>query len=347
MTPHLTIEMKLCVFGAGAVGGYLTARLLNSKTHEVTVVARGQQLQAINRNGLMLIDAEQTKVVHPAQATDQPHTLPVQDLVFVTLKAHALPSAAPAIAGLLGTHGCAVFVNNGIPWWWSHHGSRQPGESLPLLDPKGALWSTVTAQRALGCVVYSANEVLSPGVIRHTANNQWWLGEPNGDMSARLMGAANLLRNAGLNAQAVPDIRSHVWAKLLRNTPLNSLCALTRLAVNELTFDAQLLNLFETVIDEVAAVARAHGVDLTEQVALAKAAPQLGGAVVGKPTSPLRPSMLQDVEYGRSMEVESILGQVLALAQASLTPTPKLAMLVPLLRGLDRSVSISKAHTRP
>lgn len=339
--------MRVCVFGAGAVGGYLAARLLLADNHEISVVARGAHLHAIAHHGLTLIDSDRTVVVHPAHATDRPDTLPPQDMVFVTLKAHALPTAAPDIAALLGPGGCAVFVNNGIPWWWHHHGTHQLGEPLPLLDPTGVLWSTVTPQRALGCVVYSANELLRPGVVRHTTNNQWWLGESSGEMSTRLTVAAALLREAGLNAEAVPDIRTQVWTKLLRNTPMNALCALARLDVGGLASEPGLLNLFESLVDEVTAVALDHGVDLSPRVSLAKAAPQLGGAVDGRSGSPVRPSMLQDVESNRTMEVEPILGQVLAFAQASHTPTPVLALLVPLLRGLNHASELTGARARP
>jgi len=329
--------MKLCVFGTGAVGGYLAARLTQVGAHEVSVVARGEQLRAIARDGLTLIAPDGQAVVRPAHTTDQPHTLPPQDLVFVTLKAHALPAAASAIASLLGPQGSAVFVNNGIPWWWRYHGPTRPGEPLPLLDPSGALWTTVTPQRAIGCVVYSANEVLRPGVVQHNANNQWWLGEPDGTLSERVLTAARLMSAAGLTTEAVPDIRAQVWAKLLRNTPMNGLCALTRLAVDGLARDPQLLRLYEALVDEVAAVAKAHGVDLSARVVVAKAAPGLGGAVDGSAAPAVRPSMLQDIELGRAMEVEPILGQLLAFAQNSATPTPVMATLVPLLRGLNRS----------
>lgn len=339
--------MKICVFGAGAVGGYLAARLLLAGTHEVSLVARGAHLHAIAHHGLTVIDSDRTVVVHPAHATDLPHTLPPQDMVFVTLKAHALPAAASDISALIGPGGCAVFVNNGIPWWWHHHGTHQAGEALPLLDPTGTLWSTVTPQRALGCVVYSANELLRPGVVRHTTNNQWWLGEPSGEMSTRLTAATALLRDAGLNAEAMPDIRTQVWAKLLRNTPMNALCALSRLDVGALAHEPGLLGLFEALVDEVTAVALAHGVDLSARVAQAKASPRLGGAVDGQPAPAVRPSMLQDIESGRAMEVDPILGQVLAFAQASHTPTPVLALLVPLLRGLNHATELTVARARP
>lgn len=338
--------MRICVFGTGAVGGYLAARLLQAGSHEVSVVARGEQLRAITRDGLTLIEPDGQQVVHAAYATDQPHTMPPQDLVFVTLKAHALPAAASAIACLLGSRGSAVFVNNGIPWWWHHHGHANPGESLPLLDPNGALWNTVTPQRAIGCVVYSANEVVRPGVVQHTANNQWWLGEPDGTLSERLLATAHLMREVSLNAEAVPDIRAQVWAKLLRNAPMNGLSALTRLDVGALAREPGLLSLFEALVDEVAAVATAHGVDLSARVAMAKAAPRLGGAVDGSAAPPVRPSMLQDIELGRAMEVEPILGQLLAFAQTRATRTPVLSMLVPLLRGLNRTTQVTSAPNK-
>lgn len=339
--------MRLCVFGAGAVGGYLAARLLASGLHEVSVVARGEQLRAIAANGLTLISPEETLVMRPAQVTDRVQALPPQDVVFVTLKAHSLPAAATDIAALLAPAGVAVFLNNGIPWWWSYRGPTDAGAPLPLLDPTGALWATVGPGRVLGGVVYSANEVLRPGVVQHTANNRWLLGEPGGGLSERLQLITGLLRDAELNAEAVPDIRTEVWAKLLRNAPMNALCALTRLPVNQLAFEPALLGLYETVIDEVAAVAASGGVDLSSRVAEAKAAPRLGASVDGRATAVIRPSMLQDTILGRRMEVEPILGQVQALARAGGTACPVIDMVLPLLRGLDRSAGLTTACARP
>lgn len=339
--------MRLCVFGAGAVGGYLAARLLGSGRHEVSVVARGEQLRAIAANGLTLITPDETLVVRPAQFTDRATTLPPQDVVFVTLKAHALPSAAMDIAALLAPAGVAVFLNNGIPWWWHYRGPADAGVPLPLLDPAGALWTAVGPGRVLGGVVYSANEVLRPGVVQHTANNRWLLGEPGGGLSERLQRITDVLRDAALNAEAVSDIRTEVWAKLLRNAPMNALCALTRLSVNQLAFEPALLGLYEAVIDEVAAVAMAGGMDLSDRIAVAKAAPRLGAAVDGRVAAVIRPSMLQDTVIGRRMEVEPILGQVQALARAGGIACPVIDLLLPLLRGLDRSADLTAACARP
>ncbi|MCB4365512.1 2-dehydropantoate 2-reductase [Hydrogenophaga taeniospiralis] len=339
--------MRLCVFGAGAVGGYLAARLLASRQHEVSVVARGEQLRAIAAGGITLVTPEETLVVRPALVTDRAQALPPQDVVFVTLKAHSQPAAAQDMAALLGPAGTAVFLNNGIPWWWHHRGPAVPGEPLPLLDPTGALWNAVRPQRALGGVVYSANEVLRPGVVQHTANNRWVLGEPGGGLSQRLRVITGLLCGAGLNAEAGPDIRTEVWAKLLRNAPMNALCALTRLPVNQLAFEPALLGMYEAVIDEVAAVAAAHGADLSDRIAVAKSAPRLGAAVDGRAAPVIRPSMLQDTVLRRGMEIEPILGQVQAFARAAGTACPVLDLLLPLLRGLDRSAGFTAACARP
>ncbi|QJW85720.1 2-dehydropantoate 2-reductase [Ramlibacter terrae] len=290
-------------------------------------------------SGLSLLSAEGEFVVRPAHATDDPGTLPPQDTVFVTLKARAQPAAARAIASLLAPGGVAVFANNGIPWWWNHRGDGDaaPVGKLPLLDPEGALWSHVGPRRAIGCVVYSANEVVRPGVVRHAANNQWLLGEPDGRLSPRLQEIVAVLRAAQVRAEAVTDLRARIWAKLLRNAPLNSLCALTRLPVDQLALEPGLQGLLEQVIDEIAAIAAADGVDLSDRATAAKAAPRLGAAVDGSAAPSIRPSMLQDALQGRAMEVEAILGQVQQFARERGVATPVLDLLVPLVRGLDRA----------
>lgn len=329
--------MRVCVFGAGSVGGYLAARLLKSGAAEVSVVARGEQLRAIRENGLRLLAPGEDFVVHPHRATQDARALPPQDLVFVTLKSQSQSAAAAGIAEVLGPHGSAVFVNNGIPWWWKYHGTGT-GTPLPLLDPENDLWRQVQPGRTLGCVIYSANEVVRPGVVRHTANNHWLIGEPDERISPRLTAAVSLMKAAGLNAEAVDNIRTRIWAKLLRNTALNSLCALTRLPVNDLSVMPGMQALFASVVDEVAAISAADGVDLSEHLEVAKATLIRGAAIDETKAASIRPSMLQDVLQGRSLEVEAILGQVQAIAGERGMPCPGLDVLVPLMRALDSSI---------
>ena len=330
-------RVRICVFGAGAVGGYLATRLLTAKVHEVAVIARGEHLRAIASKGLAFESPSERFVVRPHVVTDRPRDLPVQDVVFVTLKAHSQPAAARDIGSLLGASSTAVFVANGIPWWWNHRGEAPGGAPLPLVDTGAALWAQVGPRRAVGCVVYSANEVIRPGFVRHSANNRWLLGEPSGELSARLVTLTRLMCESGLHAEAVADIRRQIWIKLLRNAPLNSLCALTRLPVDELSWDPQLEALSAALIDEISAIAGAEGIDLSGEVDIAKTALGLGAAIDGSKARSIRPSMLQDALNRRSMEVEAILGQVQAFARVTRTPSPVLDILVPLVRGLDRS----------
>lgn len=329
--------MNICVFGAGAIGGYLAARLLRFTSHQVSVVARGVHLQAIRARGLRLITASEDFTVHPHAATERAQDLPAQDLVLVTLKAHAQASAARDIAPLLSEGGSAVFINNGIPWWWNHGlpGGEGQGDSLPLLDPEGDLWRWVQPQRVVGCVAYSANAVTEPGVVRHTANNRWVLGEPDGSETPRLAQTVELMRQAGLHAEASGQIRHTVWSKLLRNAAMNSLCALTRVSVDQLATVPGMMDLYHAWVDEIAAIAAAYGYELGPEVEAAKQVPLLGAAIDGTSGARIKPSMLQDIEAGRTIEVEAIVGQVQRLARARGVVTPALDATVPLLRALN------------
>lgn len=331
--------MKICIFGAGAIGGYLAARLLKSTPHEISVVARGAQLHAIRTRGLRLVTPSEDFVVSPHAATDRAQDLPPQDLVFVTLKTHTQAAAASDIADLLSGGGSAVFVNNGIPWWWTYGVNGDAGQSLPRLDPEGALWQQVQPQRVMGCVAFSANAVVEPGVVRHTANNRWVLGEPGGQASERLAQAVALLRQSGLNTESSDRLRQVIWSKLLRNAAMNSLCALTRVSVDQLAVVPGMMDLYSTLVQEIAAIAAAQGYALGDEVSAAQQVPLLGAAIDGTPSARIKPSMLQDIEAGRRIEVEAIVGQVQVLARASRVVTPVLDALVPLLRALDLAQS--------
>lgn len=201
--------MRICVFGAGAIGGHVATRLLAAGTAEVSVVARGAALKGMRERGLTLLYNGSEKIHAPVPvATDDPSTLPAHDYVVVTLKACALPAAAGAVARLLKPDGCAAFLNNGIPWWWPQgidgHGP------LSLLDPDGALWSALRT-RTLGCVVYSPNEPVEPGVIRHRGANRWVMGEPDDSVSPRLERIVKLFDAAGLKAEVSTNVRREVW----------------------------------------------------------------------------------------------------------------------------------------
>ncbi|WP_374409627.1 ketopantoate reductase family protein [Hydrogenophaga sp.] len=246
-------------------------------------------------------------------------------------------TVAADIAQLLAHTGTAVFINNGVPWWWNHHGEHDSAGPLPLIDPDGHLWSQVRPERVVGCIVYSANRKTGPGVIEHVANNRWIFGEPNGRSTSRLQAIAQMTQRAGLMAETSADLRREVWIKLLRNAPLNSICALTRLPVRSLVAHPDLVALCHHVIEEIVAVAAAQGVDISDCAHDARQAPLRGGAVNGQTTRPLLPSMLQDVLHGAPTEHEAILGQPQAFARTAGVPTPRIDLLLALLRGLDAS----------
>ena len=323
--------MKVCIFGTGAIGGHLAVRLLDTQAAEVAVVARGATLQAIRARGLTLRSGNQEISVQVPLATDDPSTLPRQDLVVVTMKAPTLPAAAAAIARLIAPQGCALFVLNGIPWWW-RHGLPGAGGTLPLLDPDGALWNLVRPERVLGCVIQSPNDPVEPGVIVHTGPNHMILGEPDDTASARLKAAADVFSRGGIEIRLADNTRREVWRKLVQNASGNALSALSRLALGRLGADPELSQLMVRLMREILAVAAALGWDLRTEIDTDQIS-QRGGA-----RNPLvRSSMLRDVMEKRPLEVDAGLGQVQAFAREADVAVPTIDVLLPLLRGLDRA----------
>lgn len=318
--------MRICIYGAGAIGGHLAARFIQAGSGLVSIVARGQHLEAIQSNGVTLIANGERIWGQPIAATQDPAQLPPQDLIFVTLKAHSAPLAAKSIARLLAPRGVAVFLLNGIPWWWTYGLPRNA--ALPLLDPDGALWNHLGPQRALGAVVYCPNQIDQPGIITHQGQNRFIIGEPDNRPSERARLVVDLLTMSGLNAELSSDIRRDIWQKLCTNISNNPLAALTRLA--SLTTPG-LTDLGVSLIEEVMLVAASTGYDLKGRVDPQRARLR-SGPVTGKP------SMLQDVEAHRPIEVEAIMGQVQAFARENNVATPVLDIVLPLLRGLDASL---------
>lgn len=321
--------MQVCIFGAGAIGGHVAARLLAAKSAEVSVVARGAALQAMRSRGLTLRynGKEEIHATVPV-ATDDPATLPPQDYVVVTLKAPALPGVAPTIARLLKPHGCAVFLTNGIPWWWPQ-GLDGKGP-LPLLDPEGALWSELRT-RTLGCVVYSPNEPVEPGVIVHRGANRWIMGEPDNTLSDRLKSIVKLFDAAGLKAEASTNVRREIWLKLVRNASNNTLSALIRRPLAEASGDPELRRIAAGLISETIDVGAVLGYDIRADVNIEEMTAR--AELKGGP----RTSMLQDVLQRRAMEVEALLGQTQAYARSRDMPVPTIDVILPLLRALDSS----------
>ncbi len=322
--------MKVCVFGAGAIGGHIAARMSATQVADVSVIARGAQLEAIRRNGLTLKSGGEEIRGKPSAATDDPKSLPKQDLVIVTLKAHALSGIAATVEQMLSPHGTVLFPLNGLTWWWNHGRPGNKG-ALPLLDPTGELWNRLR-EKTLGCVIYSPNEVVSPGVVVHIGGNRWVIGEPSMEKTPRVQAVVDLFNKSGLPSEVSPDIRAEVFRKLMNNASGNTLAALTRLGHYEIASDPDVKRLGMEIMRESLNVADALGWDLRNEIDVEKIASR---ATPG-PSSP--PSMLQDVLLSRALEVEAHLGQTQAFGREAGVPTPTIDVILPLLRGLDRSI---------
>jgi 2-dehydropantoate 2-reductase len=323
--------MKVCVFGAGALGGHLAAQLIAAKNCELSLVARGAHLAAIRERGITLKVGGRDIGGKAAAATDNPAALPPQDIVFVALKAQTLPAAAAAIGKLIKPDGCAVFLVNGIPWWWNH---GLPGKhaTLPLLDPDGALWREIRPERTVGSVIYSPNEVVAPGVIVNSNQNRWVFGEPDLSSGPRLKSIVDLVGASGVETAASPDIRREIFRKLANNASNNTLCSLTRLDSAGVANNDGLAGLSMGIIRETLAVAAKLGWDMSADVNVE----QVATRARGKPGT--KPSTLQDVLAGKSLEIDGLLGQTQAFARGLGIATPVIDVCLPLLRGLDQAL---------
>jgi 2-dehydropantoate 2-reductase len=314
--------MKICVFGAGAVGGHIAAKLA-ATGHDVSVVARGANLEAIRDKGIALVHGADT--IRGRVRTSDPG---LQDFVFVTLKANALGAFAEAAPRLVGKDTRVVFAQNGIPWWYSIGLSKErpAPPDLSRLDPRGRLRVALTTSQVVGCVVYSANEVREPGVIVNNVpgNNMLVVGQADDSDSKEVRTLRKLLTESDLYSPPTPDIRTSVWAKLVQNLSTAALCTLLGATVKEVRSDAALAELSRRLAAEARAIAAAHGVD-PERAPTRPAGGQSSGAISHKP------SMLQDYERGRPMEVEALLVAPLAFSRAAGLAAPTLETVVPLV----------------
>jgi len=315
--------MRICVFGAGAVGGHFAAQLAASG-HEVSVIARGAHLEAIRRNGLTLLKGDQ-RIVGRVRAAEDPRDIGPVDYVLVTLKATGLAVLADRIGPLLGKDTAVVFAQNGIPWWYAQGISpaRSRTPALGVLDPGGKLARAITPERVIGSVAYSANEVVEPGVVRNNApqRNVLVLGEPDDRPSARVQRLAAALEKSSIDAPVETDIRRSIWAKLIINLGSSSIGVVTEGTVKENFADPAIAALRKRMQAEARAVAAAHGVD-TE------------GAPLPPPHTSSGPqhktSMLQDYELGRPMEIDAILMAPLWFARAAGVPAQNLEAVIAL-----------------
>jgi len=329
--------MRVCIFGAGAIGTHVGARLCAAGQAEVSIVARGPQLEAVRKNGLTLHSNGQEISGKPQAASEDAATLGKHDVVIATLKAHTLPGVASTLEQLLAPQGVAVFPLNGLTWWW-RTGGKGKQEALPLLDPERELWNRLR-EHAIGCVVYSPNVIVSPAVVRHVGGDRYVFGEPSNEKTARVRAIADLFNAAGLPADVSSDIRAEILRKYVSNVWSNPLGALTRLNQGQVTNNPDVKQVAAGLMHETLAVAAAMGWDLRAEIEVDK---QLSRPAAPGPAAPagpaIPPSMLQDVLAGRSLEVEAHLGQLQAFAREHRVAVPTIDVVLPLLRGLDQSL---------
>lgn len=325
--------MKLCVFGAGAIGGLMAAKLAAQREKggdvDVTVIARGPHLAAMQAKGLTL-RSEGAETVIPVRAVATAAEAGPQDYVLVTLKAHSLPGAAEQMQPLLGPETAIVSAVNGIPWWYFHQlpGPWQ-GRVVESVDPGGIVSRLLPPARAIGCIVYPAAEVPEPGVIEHTYGDRFTLGEPDGSRTPRIAALSEALIAAGFKAPVRPKIRDEMWVKLWGNMAFNPISALTTATLDVLIADDGQRGVARTMMLEGQAVAEALGVrfaiDVDKRIA--------GGAEVGAHKT----SMLQDLERGRPMEIEALLGVVVELAELVSVAVPTCRTVLALVRARARA----------
>lgn len=309
---------RICIFGTGAIGGLLAARLASAGLH-VNCIARGAAMRAMQSDGLRLID-DDGEIRVDVNCTDSPAQLGEQDFVFVTLKAHSVADNVDSIAHLLGPATAIITAQNGVPWWYFHKdASAFAGKQLDSVDPDGRIWNTLGPERAVGAVVYPSAGIVAPGVVKHLHGDRFTVGEPGGDTSPRVIEIRDLLCKAGLQTTVSENIRDEVWLKLSVNAAINPLSLVRRTTIGEILGDAADRQYLIKLIRESQDVARSLG------VAPLMSPEELTGAL--ESFGAHKTSMLIDHEHGRGLELEALTGAVLELAKRMRAPTPALSNL--------------------
>ena len=331
--------MKFAVVGAGAIGGYLGAKLARAG-EDVTFIARNRNLEAIRANGFKLILEDGSEEHAPtAKAVQHMAEAGPQDVVLLTVKAHQVGDLLPDLRELFGPHTMVVTMINGIPWWYFHKlpGAHE-GMGLESVDPGGRLAAAIEPERIIGSVVYPAAELVEPGVVRLIEGNRFTLGELDGSRSERIAGLSEVMMRAGVKAPVSKDIRSELWVKLWGNLSFNPISALTHATLEDICRFPPTRALASRMMTEAQSVAEALGVrfkiSLEQRIA--------GAEGVGAHKT----SMLQDVEHGRALELEALVGSVVELGRITGTPTPTIEAMYAATSLLGRTLASQQGHLR-
>ena len=315
--------MKICIYGAGAIGAYLGAALADAGC-EITLIARGPHLEAMRARGLTIEQNGKRRTL-TLNVTDDASSVGLQDYVILTVKAHSVAPALDQIMTLLGPDTAVVTAQNGILWWYFHALEGPLQDSHPeTADPGGLIWNSLGPERAIGCVVYPSCEIVEPGVVRHLDGNRFMLGEPSGEKTERVTALAEAMSAGGLKAPVRRKIRDDIWFKLLGNATFNPVSVLTGATLEQMGRHAGTRSVIKTLMQEAATVATRLGVkfpmDLDKRID--------GGTAVGAHKT----SMLQDYELGRPLEIDALVASVAELGSLVEIPTPVLDAVVALVR---------------
>lgn len=331
--------MRICVVGAGAVGGLMAARLsLAGET--VTCVDRGPHLAAIREKGLKLIwEDGATFLAKDMKAVEDVEEAGPQDLVILALKAHFLDQVARKFGSLVEPGTAVLTVQNGIPWWYFHKlGGPHDGRRLESLDPGGVLEKHIDSDRIVGCVVYPAASVPEPGLIQHVEGDRFPLGELDGSLSARAESIKALLERAGFRSRVLDDIRSEIWLKAWGNLSFNPISALTHATLADICRFSETRDLAAAMMGEAQAIGGALGATFRHTIEKRIAGAEGVGAH--------KTSMLQDVELGRSLEVEALMGSVLELGRITGVEAPSIAAVYACVKLLNKTMLLQNAGVR-
>ena len=306
--------MRIAVVGAGAIGGYLGARLY-AAGEEITFIARGANLAAIRARGMRLIEEDGSQVRTAAKATQQPAEAGPHDVILLTLKAHQVSAIAPSLQHLCHATTTIVTMQNGIPWWYfNKHGGEYEGKPVVSADPDGSIARNIDPARIVGSVVYPAANLIEPGVVQVVEGNRFSLGELDGATTPRIQAIAASLIKAGFKAPITHDIRGEIWLKLWGNLSFNPISALTHATLEDICRFAPTRELAAQMMSEAQSIAGKLGIAFKISIDKRIAGAERVGAH--------KTSMLQDVEQGRPLEVEAVIGAVAELGRLTGTPTP-------------------------
>ena len=329
------MSLKVCVFGAGAIGGYMGAKLAGAGA-EVTLIARGPHLAAMQQNGLRLIEGGTESTLKIRAVGDAKEAGP-QDFVIISLKAHSVPGVVPAMAPLFGPNTAVIWAVNGVPWWYFHnHGGEHDGRRLATVDPGDVQWTGIGPERAIGCIVYPACDVPEPGVIQHVSGDRFTLGEPSGEKTERIEKFSAAMIAGGLKAPVRPRIRDEIWVKLWGNVCFNPISALTHATLDVIATQPGTRALARNMMLEAQAIGEKLGIKFP--VSVDKRID--GAAAVGAHKT----SMLRDLERGRPMEIDALVTAVQEMGRLTETATPHIDAVLALIQ---QRAEVAGLYTRP